>query len=296
MIVDFRYHVASLVAVFVALGLGVILGLNIGKTASRQLSQQLERLEQTYQKIREEHKVIETNLQAKTKELEVANQFQRAIIPRLTANKLLGRRIAILRTNETVDFKYAQQLVDALRQAGAEVTSITTVTRKWNSGDAKYKTELENALGLAGANTKKLMGLSTARLAQTLVQGQNSTVLSVLQSKELLQLWGDYHRGYIDTIIVLGGSQDHENDRQQVLDLYLLDAFRKAGVRLYGVEPATAPISYMRLYQSKCTGTVDNIEMPAGATTLVYLLASGRRGFYGVKETARSLFPDFKAL
>jgi hypothetical protein len=296
MIVDFRYHVASLVAVFIALGLGVILGLNIGKIASRQLSQQLERLEQTYQKIREDQKVMEINLQAKTNELQVANKFQRAIIPKLTANKLLGRRVAIVRTNETVDFKYAQQLVDALRQAGAEVTSITTITHKWNPGDVKYKIELENALGLAGADLKKLPDISATRLAQMIVQGQNSSVLSVLQSKELLQLWGNYHRGYIDTVVVLGGSQDHENDHQQILDAHLLDAFRKAGVRLYGVEPTTVSFSYMRLYQSKCNGTVDNIEMPAGATTLVYLLASGQRGFYGVKETARSLFPDFKAM
>jgi hypothetical protein len=296
MIVDFRYHVASLVAVFIALGLGVILGLNIGKIASRQLSQQLERLEQTYQKIREDQKVMETNLQARTNELNVANEFQRAIMPKLTANKLLGRRIAIVRTNETVDFKQAQQLVEFLRQAGAEVTSITTVTHKWNLEDPKSQSDLLDILTISDKDFRKISNNAATQLAQMIVQGKNSNSLYNLQSKELLQLWGNYNRGYIDTVILFGGSKVRENDRQQLLDSYLLDAFRKAGVRLYGVEPATVSFSYMRLYQSKCYGTIDNIDTPAGTCSLVYLLASGRRGFYGVKETARSLFPDFKAM
>lgn len=294
MIIDLRYHVVSIVSIFFALGLGIIIGANLGHSANKQMEIQLERLEVTYEKIREDQKLLQASIDAKNNELEVANQFQKAILPNLTVNRLLGKRVAIIRTNSTVDFKYAKKLVNLLRQSGAEVTSVTTIAKVINFSDQQFRTELLDAFDLHSTDDKILIGSLSSVIIQIILRGQGSSQLIYLQNKDLIQLWGDYNRGPVDTLVFFGGGMNPENNFQREIDLPLLDAVRKTGTTVVGVEPSFVSESYMRTYQTKCQGTVDNIETSPGEATLVYLLSSGKRGYYGIKDTARALIPEFK--
>jgi hypothetical protein len=294
MIIDLRYHVVTLVAVFLALGLGIILGINLGKSVNLEMDTQITRLEQTYQKIREDQKTLRAELDSKESMLETADQFQQAIMPNLILNRLLGKRIAIIRTNDAIDFKYTEKLVDLLRQAGAEVTSVTTFLKPLDLGNPEIKTEIVDAFALKGQDEKNLPLEVAKKILTTVINGQNNTELLFLQNKEDVKLWGDYNKGYVDTIIFSGGGTTVENDRQKEIDQPLIDAVRKMDVTVIGVEPGFATQSYMRLYQSKLQGTVDNIDSAPGEMTLVYMLASGKKGHYGIKDTARRLIPEFK--
>ncbi|HBE77418.1 MAG TPA: hypothetical protein DDW65_06490 [Firmicutes bacterium] len=295
MIIDLRYHVVSLVAVFLALGLGIIIGANLGVSANPHFEKQIGQLEQTYQKIRDDQKLLQASLQVKDNEIDIANQFQKAIVPNLITNRLIGKRIAIIRTTPSVDFKYAKRLVNLLRQAGAEVTSITTFTKTIDVADAQLKNEILDAFDLPATEVdKNLVQHVDNKLAQIIVNGQGSSQLIFLQNKDLIQLWGDYNRGYVDTIVFLGGSMNPEGNHQIDIDQPLLEAFYNTRVAKIGVEPSFVTESYMHLYQSKCQGTVDNVDTPPGEVTLVYLLASGKRGYYGIKDTARVFIPEFK--
>ncbi len=294
MIVDLRYHVVSIVSIFLALGLGMIIGANLGHSANVQLEKQLERLEVTYEKIREDQKLLQASLEAKNNELDVANQFQKAIMPNLIVNRLLGKRIAVVRTNISVDFKYAKKMVSLLRQAGAEVTSVTTIVKPINLTDQQFRTELLDAFDLPSTEDKTLLASINLKIAQIILRGEGSSQLIYLQNKDLVQLWGDYNRGVVDTLVFLGGGMNPDTNLQREIDTPLLDAVRKTGSIVVGVEPSFVTESYMRTYQSKCQGTVDNVDTSPGEATLVYLLASGKKGFYGIKDTARSLIPEFK--
>lgn len=294
MIVDLRYHVVSIVSIFLALGLGMIIGANLGNSANAQLEKQLERLEITYDKIREDQKLLQASLEAKNNEIDVANQFQKAILPNLIVNRLLGKRIAVIRTNNSVDFKYAKKMVSVLRQAGAEVTSVTTIVKPINLSDQQFRTELLDAFDLHSTDDKTLLAALSSKIIQIILRGEGSSQLLYLQNKDLVQLWGDYNRGTVDTLVFLGGAMNPENNFQREIDVPLLDAVRKTGVMIVGVEPSFVSESYMRTYQAKCQGTVDNVETSPGEATLVYLLASGKKGFYGIKDTARALIPEFK--
>ncbi|HYH03151.1 MAG TPA: copper transporter [Bacillota bacterium] len=294
MIIDLRYHVVSLVAVFLALGLGIIIGINFGKTDDLQLDNQIERLEQTYQKIRDDQKTLQANLQTKENMLESAQQFQRAIMPNLTLNRLLGKRIAVIRTNDSVDFKHTKAMVDLLKQAGAEVTSVTTFLKPLDLTDAQFRNEVIDAFGLVNVEEKNLMAEISRKIIQTIINGQSGTELLFLQNREQVKLWGDYNRGYVDTIVFFGGGNTAESAKQQEIDQPLVEAVRKTEITVVGVEPSFVTHSYMRLYQSKIKGTIDNIDTPPGEMTLVYMLASGKKGHFGTKETARRLIPEFK--
>ncbi len=294
MIVDLRYHVVSIVSIFFALGVGIIIGVNLGHSANKQMEKQLESLEVTYEKIREDQKLLQASIEAKNNEIEVANQFQKAILPNLTVNRLLGKRVAIIRTNSSIDFKYARKLVGLLRQSGAEVTSITTMAKVFDLSDQQFRTELLDAFDLPSTDDKTIIGSVSSMIIQIILRGQGGSQLLFLQNKDLIQIWGDYNRGPVDTLVFLGGGMNQETNFQREIDLPLLDAVRKTRITVVGVEPSFVSESYMRTYQSKCQGTVDNIETSPGEATLVYLLASGKRGFYGIKDTARALIPEFK--
>jgi hypothetical protein len=139
-----------------------------------------------------------------------------------------------------------------------------------------------------------LISLLGNKIIKIISQGQGSAQLLYLQNKNLVQLWGDYNKGYVDTIIFLGGGKTPDSNHTKDIDLPLLDAVKKNGLVMIGVEPSFVTESYMRLYQTKCQGTVDNVETPPGEVSLVILLASGRKGFYGTKDTARDLIPALK--
>ncbi|HBF37878.1 MAG TPA: hypothetical protein DDW50_11210, partial [Firmicutes bacterium] len=275
-------------------GLGIIIGANLGVSGNPHFEKQIEHLEQTYQKIRDDQKILQTSLQVKDNEIDIANQFQKAIVPNLITNRLVGKRIAIIRTNTSVDFKYARQLFNILHQGGADVTSITTFNKTINLTDIQLKNEIKEAFEFTKSDDKSLNSLLFSKLAKIIVNGQSNSQLIFMQNKDLIQLWGDYNRGYVDTIIFLGGGMNPESDHQTDIDGPLLDAFYDIKIARIGVEPSFVTQSYMHLYQSKCQGTVDNIDTAPGEVTLVYLLASGKKGFYGVKDTARSFIPEFK--
>jgi hypothetical protein len=181
-----------------------------------------------------------------------------------------------------------------LRQAGAEVTSVTTIAKPINLSDQQLRTELLDAFDLHSTDDKTLLAKLSSKIVQIILKGEGSSQLIYLQNKDLVQLWGDYNRGAVDTVVFLGGGINPDTNFQREIDLPLLDAVRKTGTMIVGVEPSFVTESYMRTYQSKCQGTVDNVDTSPGEATLVYLLASGKRGFYGIKDTARALIPEFK--
>jgi hypothetical protein len=259
MIIDFRYHVVSLVAVFLALGLGIIVGINFGKNENLGVDRQIERLEQTYQKIREDQKLLQTSLQTKEAMLQSAEQFQKAILPNLILNRLLGKRIAIIRTNDAVDFNYAKNLVNMLKQAGAEVTSVTTFLKPLDLDDPQFKAETVAAFGLTAVDEKNLPTVVWKKTLESIIGGAGNTELLFLQNNDYVKLWGEYNRGYTDTLIFFGGANSPETDQAKNLDLPLLESLRRVDVKLIGVEPSFVTQSYMRQYQAKLKGTIDNV-------------------------------------
>lgn len=300
MIIDMRYHVVSLVSVFLALGLGIIIGVSIGKNVDSEFENQIVRLEETYDDIKENQKILQGDLAKKDEELMIANQFQKAILPNLITNRLLGKRIAIIRTNESVDFKEVKKTIDVLRQAGAEVCSVTTVAKPLDFTDGAIMEEFRSEFTFQSKDPRIALNEVYVKMAQLIAASNGAGQLTFMQNKEYLQMWGDYHSGPVNTIIFYGGDTLHIVDgvdysTEKQIDQPFLDAFRKlTNIALIGVERSDAEKSYMRLYQSKCRGTVDNIDTIPGEATLVYLLASGNKGYYGTKDTARSYIPPFK--
>lgn len=290
MIVDIRYHIASLAAVFLALGIGILIGTSmIGSDAiTEQQKKMIEGLEDEFAILREENKQsVSALLQAQEV---IANQqkFNQSVLPLLVNGKLEGRKIALIDINYN---KGQDGLISALRSAGADIQSVTVV----NLGllkDSNLSKQTAGMLGKDEPNPEEYLKDLARLLGEAVTSGEHGDLITFLDDSELISITGTYGHPLQD-IILIGGSDNKDEDYAKVFDLNLIKSLQKAGCTVYGVEDSNTEISYMRHYQSAHLTTVDDIDTAYGQLALIQAM-NGYPGHYGIKQTAESFLPPLE--
>ncbi|UJP38824.1 copper transporter [Cellulomonas palmilytica] len=163
--IDFRYHLVSLISVFLALAVGIALGAGplketIGDTLTGQVDQ-----------LRTEKDELRAQLDATTGDLADARTFVDASGPALLDGALEERRIAVVALGDVPEAE--RTAVDQrLAESGADVTAHVTLTDAWFDPDLR---SYRNALvGLVLENLDPAPADDATldeQLAQALVQG-----------------------------------------------------------------------------------------------------------------------------
>ncbi len=122
--IDFRYHLVSLVSVFLALAVGIVLGAGPLKEPIT------EGLSQSVQQLRQDRDTL--NDQLKTAQAGTRNRdtFIADVQEQLVANRLGGRGIVLV-TLPGHDADAVRPLIQALTSAGARVTGQVDVQEAW---------------------------------------------------------------------------------------------------------------------------------------------------------------------
>lgn len=286
MIIDYRYHIASLVAVFLALGLGILVGSAVlGNEAIVQRQKQMaDKLEIQLEELRQKNEAV----QARANNLEIDNniqkQFEKQVLPPLVAGKLAGKRLAVIETNS---YGFRDDLVNTLSLSGATVQSVTTVLDGFDLAGRKDRLIMD--LGIKDSDDKDMIKFLAAETARGILTGEKQVLLNTLAQSELLKLSGDYGVP-VDGVIFIGGSQDQTLVKTDLVDYPMIDYFLQQKLPVFGVEETGVTFSYMKEYQKKRVSTVDNVETVPGQLALVMSIA-GKPGHYGVKPTAKELLP-----
>ncbi|GAA2248595.1 copper transporter [Rarobacter faecitabidus] len=126
--IDIRYHLVSIIAIFFALAIGVILGAGpLKETIGSQLTGQVSQLREEKQQLRDE-------LDAATREATSTNQFIEQSAGAILDGTLAERRIAIVEA-EPVDAALIDQVTELVEQAGGRVASRVQLNESWYSPD-----------------------------------------------------------------------------------------------------------------------------------------------------------------
>jgi Copper transport outer membrane protein, MctB len=146
--IDFRYHLVSLISVFLALAVGIVLGAGpLNEPIARGLSQSVQQLRQD---------LDARNDQLKTAQAGIANRdtFLTQIEPGLVANQLGGRSVVVV-TLPGFDADAVKPLTTALVASGAKVTGRVDVQSAWvDPNDASAREKAVQALSAGvGATT-----------------------------------------------------------------------------------------------------------------------------------------------
>ena len=145
--IDFRYHLVSLVSVFLALAVGIVLGAGpLNEPIARGLSQSVQQLRQDRDTL---------NDQLKTAQVGIANRdaFIRQIEPDLVADQLGGRSVVLV-TLPGFDADAVKPLTAAIAASGAKVTGRVDVQNAWVDPNDASKTVPApyNAANSGGSN------------------------------------------------------------------------------------------------------------------------------------------------
>jgi len=284
--IDYRYHIGSLVAIFLALLLGILIGIGLVGNP-QELDRLVSELKEDYRKVSETKDARIAELNESERE---AAMLTRETVAAVIARRLQGKRIAIVVDHDFGDDPTPDVLRGTLKAAGATIVSTTVITRNFVTLPPKVKQRVQQRLNLYLPPGVYVRTVIAETIAQDLARGRRPLILE-LQSSGLLKSAADSdYSSRPDIVLVVGGAVDPHDIAPERIDLPLIKKLVELGVRVVGVEAKGAAVSVIPLYKAAGIPTVDNADTAAGRLSTVILLA-GADGHYGLKDTADSFIP-----
>jgi len=327
--INFRFHLVSLVAVFLAVGLGILVGSSfIDQKIVNRLDTEIDRVSKENDKRREESKLLaQQNAQEQ--------EFIELTTPFVVDGRLDGQSVAIV-AERGVDGGAVKKTQTLLRAAGADTPAVVWLNDSWMLDTDQRRTDLESALGVRGddaAMRTRAFTMLARRLAtapatatsttsapsSTTATGSTPTtkparadVLTALDDAGFISVTdGDASElatfpARVAHVLVVTGDKSH------FLGAGITPAFVRAlaGVNVpavvtavynAGSDPKTAPERGAALSSilddrvlSKAVSTVDDLDLEqgrVGATLALGVVANGAIGHYGYGPDASAPLP-----
>jgi Copper transport outer membrane protein, MctB len=317
-VIDFRYHLVSIVSIFLALAVGIVLGAgplkgDIGASLTQQMTA-----------LRAEKAQLRSDLDTANRDTSARDTFSAAVSPTVMKGQLTGKTIALV-IAPGADADLVKNTTASLVAAGAKVGSTVTLTDDW--ADPAKRTIRNILANRFAALVKASMGASSpdqlagAVLASAILGGTDhsterltapaSTALAGLQAGDLLRVTPDQIVPSSGVVFLGGavtGSTQQDTDARLAAYVQLVGSLDAGGS---GVVVATKSDVTDRTQSTdlvaavrknsdavKVASTVDDADLPMGQVTLVLALGqqyAGSAGQYGLAADAKAIVPDLTA-
>ena len=307
--INFRFHLASLIAIFLALAVGVVVGAGvIDRGVVDTLNDRLDSVERESSRIKSENGVL------RDENTELSDAIS-AMQCRSVSDQLLGEDVGLVAVRG-VDEDAVKRAVATAQCGGANVTGVLWLEDKWALATDDDVTAMAEALGSSSKRPATLRAAVWKQLAERLelppaVGDTTPDVLAMLEDKGFVKFdtEGDdgpplaqFPKRGASMLLVVGDNTTVP-DRDVVVPA--ATAFTAAGVPLVVGEvyvggpdapdrgAALAPLRDGEL--GKKVSTVDDLDRPQGPATVALALADlreipARIGHYGL--TSDKLLPD----
>lgn len=318
--IDFRYHLVSIVSIFLALAVGIVLGAgplqdNLGVTLGEQVTS-----------LRAEKEALRAEAAEAARLTEAADQYVEAINPMGLDDLLTGRAVLVVDTPDS-DGAVRDAVLASLELSGAQISQLA-VTDAWVAPDRAQARDqaLKPIIDQWGAGGTLPVGADRAAafLAALTMGGAPSTSqsLDALTARDTAALTALADAGLItmsDTptdrsslAVVVGGRLTGEaatvQARSEVLQSVIeaLDTLGDGAVVVGGVPPVIDPAAtsvstdLVTVVRGDPVGrevisSVDHANTPVGSGTTVLALVEQSRGgvgHYGVGPDAEAVVPE----
>jgi hypothetical protein len=308
-VIDFRYHIVSIVAIFFALGAGVVLGAGPLKgTGSELVASQAEK---------DRQQLAETR--AKLDETKTLDKYRDDYVAKVTAGltdgKLSGRKIAVV-TMPNADGDLANSLTEELEKAGGQVTTRVALDSKmFDAGQRQLVEQIATELVTsdvdypADSTTYQRAGLILARAIAAKEEGKSSDgestkIVSGLTGAKLMSLKPSQFKDRASLVVVVAAKPptpvpDNSSYNDSVDFVEGLDQ-GSSGVVVAGTPVTAQDGGLLKALRSdsdatKIVSSVDVADIPAGQATVVFSLAEqagGKAGQYGAIDAKNGVAPS----
>lgn len=290
--IDIRYHVYSLAAVFFALAVGIVFGTTFARTspASQAERRTIQRYENSMRLLKREIERATEGAARNERIAKSSEEFCKAVLPIVAKDRMFWRNVAIVQTGDYDAL--TGSVKQALELAGAHVATVTTINRAFDFGKPDLVAHALRNCGItpptdADQARDKLLNV----IANTVVSGVHPDLLPYLQQSGVASFKGEYTRyGKLRFVVIVGGSVCQTTNTASNVDGRLLNRFEDIGITVVGCEPSDAGSSYIPVWHKFGISTVDNAESAVGQVALLCAL-NGEKAAFGTKETADRLVP-----
>lgn len=307
--IDFRYHLVSLIAVFLAVALGIVIGttqLNGGVLDN--LQSQVTTLEQS-------KRALEGQTQILRAQADGGVAFEQAAGPALVRGALNGRSVLLVVASDKVAPETVQALGALIGQAGGAVSGTIRLQAKYTDPSAapalqSYVTGSGLPAGVTLPATADTAKLTAALLGQVLMipaRGGSATatsagiasVVSGLSSLGVLTADGPSVAPANSAIVLTAGvvdAPDADSRNAALVDLAAALDASGSGAVIAGDGTSTGAKGLVGVVRadrgaSAAISTVDDIDVPAGQICGVLALVQERQGISGRYGSAKGAQP-----
>lgn len=307
--IDFRYHIVSIVSIFLALAVGIVLGAGplqneIGSTLQGEIAG-----------LRDDKAQLNTELDASRAEIERRDSYLGAVSTRVLAGALEGRTVAVV-VLPGADAAVSEAVVEAVGAAGGRVASTTSVTSDWVSTDedvaATRDRTVTDVATQTAADTQAvnltprdvLLATLLTRSAPAGDSGPDDTTartgLDALAEAGLISLdASDFTRAEL-VVVAAGVAADgdeavqEETAQRWIGLLTALDARSRGAVLAADVDNEADGVSVLATLRDEdgagaSVSSVDDAAGPVGIASVVFALREqdgGSSGHYGLAPGA----------
>lgn len=288
--ISFRYHIASIVAVFLALGLGLLAGSSFGQPAL---------VEQLRGRTADQLATIDAlraEVDAGQGELSDLRAFAEAVAGRLVAGTLQGREVLIV-SDPSVDAVVEGRARAALEEAGATVLFTLSARPGIVSEEPEDLAALAAILGVAPPGDGSLGGATAEMLAARLVLGAptlgDDPLSALLSAGYLASTRGQVDEGIVadlggpDLIVVVLAAASDAEAGDPATDFFapLVRALDDGGAIVAAGAAASADAPWFDPIGLGSMVAVADLDRPSGgvalALGLAHRIATGEGGSYG---------------
>jgi hypothetical protein len=299
-VINFRYHVVSLTAVFLSLAIGLVVGTAAGNGPA------VDSLRGQIATISEEKDQLRGTVRELTEEVNRQEEAWDEVAEATLPGKLSGKRVLVLSFGSSS--KYVDGVCELLGTAGANVTGRLKLEDKFTDPTSNEEL-LDLALqaapsGVRGALPSNSNGVetSTALLAAVLVAGApvegSRTVLGAYQG--FVAVTGDPTPA--EAVVMLTGPPYTGSDatKRNAAVVTIAERFDRAGRIVVAAPAASGEGNAIRAVRNtselaKNVSTVDNVSTALGRLGTVLALIEqfeGRAGHYGIGAGSTATMPN----
>ncbi|MCZ2828778.1 copper transporter [Modestobacter sp. VKM Ac-2986] len=312
--IDFRYHLVSLIAVFLAVALGIVIG-------TTQLNGPvLTNLQGQVSALQTDKRALEDQSRELQAQLDDVGSFDEAVGPALVEGSLSGRSVVLVVGSEDVAPDVLEGLTALLGSAGATVTGTIRLTPGYGdpANDAAVEAYVSGPgrpAGLDPADAGDPAGLAADLLAEVLMvppadagtagpvpASATSSVLAGLEELGVLSRDTSSVTPADHAVLLTAGVLTDENalPRTEALVQLVTALDRRGSGAVAAGDPTTVDDGgLLRALRadtsvSAVVSTVDNVTVPAGRISTVLALAAesrGTTGAYGSGEDTQPVPP-----
>jgi hypothetical protein len=310
LVIDFRYHLVSLIAVFLAVALGIVIGTTaLNEPILADIKNQVTDLEG-------DKRSLEDRTQQLQSQLDTSDAFEEAVAPALVDGTLAGSKVLLVVTNEDVAQETVDQVTTLIGEAGGAVTGTLTLQPEYSNPSTA--TSLQNYVTGSGLpsgvqlpqvdDAGQLVGSLLAQVLMIPPAGPVpdaaaiSSVMAGLSALNVLTPEGDSIAPADYAVVLTSGAfsgDDAAERNATVAELVTALDGAGSGAVVAGDAGSAADTGLVGLIRadtnlSAAVSTVDNADRAAGRISTVLALgreAEGTSGKYGTGEDTQPVPP-----